>query len=155
MVLLYHFWQYRAYFSVRYCPRETAKRLSRTAECLRCQFAPRGGELRSRLCEPLARVRGGGLALSVLANVSPPPPEGEARPGFLQASGGLPTWLSLRGRYVPVGRCPAADRGGSRDAGTALAVTERARRRLAAQLPGSHLLGAPPAGKGGAKPLFP
>ena len=35
-------------------------------------------------------------ALSVLANASPPPPEGEARPGFLQASGGLPTWLSLR-----------------------------------------------------------
>ena len=59
------------------------------------------------------------------------------------------------GRYVPVGRCPAADRGGSRDAGTALAVTERARRWLAAQLPESHLLGAPPAGKGGAKPLFP
>ena len=21
MVLLYHFWQYRAYFSVRYCPK--------------------------------------------------------------------------------------------------------------------------------------
>ena len=31
--------------------------------------------------------------------------------------GGGETWLSLRGRYVPVGRCPAADRGGSRDAG--------------------------------------
>ena len=42
--------------------------------------------------------------------------------------GGGETWLSLRGRYVPVGRCPAADRGGSRDAGTAAAVTERARR---------------------------
>ena len=40
-------------------------------------------------------------------------------------------------------------------AGTALAVTERARRRLAAQLPGSHFLGALPFGKGGAKPLFP
>ena len=39
--------------------------------------------------------------------------------------GGGETWLSLRGRYVPVGRCPAADRGGSRDAGTAAAVTER------------------------------
>ena len=46
------------------------------------------------------------------------------------------------GRYVPVGRCPAADRGGSRDAGTAAAVTERAT--------------APPSGKGGAKgPCFP
>ena len=55
-------------------------------------------------------MRGGRwqLALSVLANASPPPPKGEARLGFLQASGGLPTWLSLRGRYVPVGRCPAA-----------------------------------------------
>ena len=30
--------------------------------------------------------------------------------------GGGETWLPLRGRYVPVGRCPAADRGGSRDA---------------------------------------
>ena len=95
-------------------------------------------------------------ALSVLANASPPPPKGEARLGLLQASGGLPSPSSLTrvhlpqrgrqdlafckplvgcllgspfgGRYVPVGRCPAADRGGSRDAGTALAVTERARR---------------------------
>ena len=52
--------------------------------------------------------------------------------------GGGETWLSANflvahllgspsgGRYVPVGRCPAADRGGSRDAGTATAVTERA-----------------------------
>ena len=59
-----------------------------------------------------------------------PPPKGEARLGFLQASGGLPTWLPLRGRYVPVGRRPAADRGGSRDAGTAAAVTERANPKL-------------------------
>ena len=44
------------------------------------------------------------------------PPRGEARLGFLQAFGELPTWLPLWGRYVPVGRCPAADRGGSRDA---------------------------------------
>ena len=86
-------------------------------------------------------------ALSVLANASPPPPKGEARLGLLQASGGLPSPSSLTrghlpqrgrqdlafckplvgcllgspfgGRYVPVGRCPAADRGGSRDAGTA------------------------------------
>ena len=43
--------------------------------------------------------------------------------------GGGETWLPLRGRYVPVGRCPAADRGGSRDAGTAAAVTERASSR--------------------------
>ena len=32
---------------------------------------------------------------------------------------------------------------------------ERVSRWLAAQLPGSCLLGAPPSGKGGAKPLFP
>ena len=54
------------------------------------------------------------------------PPKGEARLSFLQTFGGAPTWLPLWGRYVPVGRCPAADRGGSRDAGTAAAVTERA-----------------------------
>ena len=55
-----------------------------------------------------------------------PPPKGEARLGFLQTPGGLLTRLPPWGRYVPVGRCPAADRGGSRDAGTAAAVTERA-----------------------------
>ena len=27
MVLLYHFWQYRAYFSVRYCPKKYEKKL--------------------------------------------------------------------------------------------------------------------------------
>ena len=71
-----------------------------------------------------------------------PPPKGEARLGFLQTPGGLLTRLPPWGRYVPVGRCPAADRGGSRDAGTAAAVTERAT--------------APPSGKGGAKgPCFP
>ena len=43
------------------------------------------------------------------------PPRGEARLGFLQAFGELPTWLPLWGRYVPVGRCPAADRGGRRE----------------------------------------
>src|SRR5699024_3851531 len=50
------------------------------------------------------------------------------------------------------GRSPLGciTRGGSRDAGTALAVTERARRWLAAQLPGNHFLGAPPFGKSGA-----
>ena len=46
-----------------------------------------------------------------------PPPKGEARLGFLQTPGGLLTRLPPWGRYVPVGRCPAADRGGSRDAG--------------------------------------
>ena len=55
-------------------------------------------------------MRGGRwhLALSVLANASPPPPRGEARLGFAQAFGSAHTWLPLGGRYVPVGRCPAA-----------------------------------------------
>ena len=54
-----------------------------------------------------------------------PPPKGEARLGS-----------PLGGRYVPVGRCPAADQGGSRDAGTASAVTERASgQRLARSCP--------------------
>ena len=53
------------------------------------------------------------------------------------------------------GRSPLGciTRGGSRDAGTALAVTERARRWLAAQLPGNHFLGALPFGKNAS--LFP
>ena len=84
---------------------------------------------------------GGAVSLSALLWRAPPP-KGEARLGFLQTPGGLLTRLPLWGRYVPVGRCPAADRGGSRDAGTAAAVTERAT--------------APPSGKGGAKgPCFP
>ena len=28
MVLLYHFWQYRAYFSVRYCPKTLAFKIT-------------------------------------------------------------------------------------------------------------------------------
>ena len=74
--------------------------------------------LRGQLASASAQPMGGSrwqLALSVLANASPPPPKGEARLGS-----------PFGGRYVPVGRCPAADRGGSRDAGTAAAVTERA-----------------------------
>ena len=51
-------------------------------------------------------MRGGRwqLALSVLANASPPPPRGEARLSFLQAFGGAPTWLPLRGRCPLRGR---------------------------------------------------
>ena len=63
-----------------------------------------------------------------------PPPKGEARLGFLQAFGELPTWLPLWGRYVPVGRCPAADRGGSRDA----VAARRLRGQLAAA-PAAHV----------------
>ena len=84
------------------------------------QIAPGGGKLRLRLSEPLAHVRGGGCWKSPLRHAfgMTPPPKGEARLGS-----------PFGGRYVPVGRCPAADRGGSRDAGTAPAVTERAARQ--------------------------
>ena len=73
--------------------RETAQRLSRpvahreggfpvpglsglhpgqfAAECLRCQFAPGGGELRSRLCEPPAHVRGPVPPLSIRGGCTP------------------------------------------------------------------------------------
>ena len=73
--------------------RETAQRLSRpvahresgfpvpglsglhprqfAAECLRCQFAPGGGELRSRLCEPPAHVRGPVPGLSIRGGCTP------------------------------------------------------------------------------------
>ena len=46
-------------------------------------------------------------ALSVLANASPPPPRGEARFSFLQAFGGAPTWLPLRGPLRPGGTLPS------------------------------------------------
>ena len=75
------------------------------------------------------------------------------------AAGGLPS-PPPAGALSPAGSGDAAqwaasitDRRGSGDAGTALAVTERARRWLAAQLPGSHFLGALPAGKNAS--LFP
>ena len=99
------------------------------------------------------------------AHWAPAPPKGEARLGLLQASGGLPSPSSLTRVHLPqrgrqdlvfckplVGCLLGSPFGG---AGTALAVTERARRRLAAQLPENHFLGALPSGKGGAKPLFP
>ena len=53
------------------------------------------------------------------------------------------------GRYVPVGRCPAADRGGSRDAGTAAAVTERAtcQRPAQSRVPPPSLMAQLPSGE--------
>ena len=52
MVLLYHFWQYRAYFSVRYCPifdplskADALRRLSKKADA----FSAKGDPLRLRL----------------------------------------------------------------------------------------------------------
>ncbi len=62
------------------------------------------GQLASASTQPMRRGRWH-LALSA-PHRGAPPPKGEARLG--SPSGG---------RYVPVGRCPAADRGGSRDAG--------------------------------------
>ena len=60
--------------------------------------------------------------------------------------GGGETWLSLRGRYVPVGRCPAADRGGSRDAGAVRRLRGRGatvrEKRFAVSLAFSHALRA-------------
>ena len=84
----------------------------------RCPAADRGG---SRDAVAVRRLRGqpasastqpmrGGrwqLALSVLANASPPPPKGEARLGFLQTSGCVPTWLPLRGPLRPGGTLPS------------------------------------------------
>ena len=67
-----------------------------------------GSSLPLVLIKRIAHVRGGGELPSpscLWHDTSP--------------KGGGETWLSLRGRYVPVGRCPAADRGGSRDAGAA------------------------------------
>ena len=54
-------------------------------------------------------MRGGRwqLALSVLANASPPPPKGEARLGFAQAFGGAHTWLPPWGPLRPGGTLPS------------------------------------------------
>ena len=54
-------------------------------------------------------MRGGRwqLALSVLANASPPPPKGEARLGFLQTFSSAPTWLPPWGPLRPGGTLPS------------------------------------------------
>ena len=76
--------------------RETAKRFSRTAECLRCQFAPWGGELRSRLCEPPVHVRaGGGL------------PSPSCQRHDTSPKGGGETWLPPWGPLRPGGTLPS------------------------------------------------
>ena len=87
------------------------------------------------------------------------PPKGEARLGFVQTFCGAHTWLSLWGRYVPVGRCPAADRGGSRDAGAvrrlrgqAASLTGRSRGYHLAE--GAFSVCTRP-GKAGQSPCFP
>ena len=116
-------------------------------------------------------MRGGRwqLALSVLANASPPPPKGEARLGFAQAFGGAHTWLHLWGPLrpggtLPSGRSPLPRRSAldvchwqtaPEPAGESALQgrAERVSRWLAAQLLGSCLLGAPPSGKNAS--LFP
>ena len=62
--------------------------------------------LRGQWAAPITDRRGSGDQALNGAHWAPAPPKG-----------GGETWLPLWGRYVPVGRCPAADRGGSRDAG--------------------------------------
>ena len=91
--------------------RETAQRFSRPVAHREGGFTKAGGRasgVPSPSCQRhdtlACRL---GQALNG-AHWAPAPPKG-----------GGETWLSLRGRYVPVGRCPAADRGGSRDAGAA------------------------------------
>ena len=115
------------------------------------------------------------MALSALANASPPPPKGEARLGSPLGAATSRWDVAQRpvsaAASVGAGRLPLADstRGGSRDAGTATAVTERATRSRRARalfsctgvafsrrpLARIDSGGTPPAGKGVAKPLFP
>ncbi len=112
------------------------------AQCLGSQLAgvaplairALGSELPLVLIERIAHVRGG-------SGLPSPPPAG-APPQRGRRSLAPPL-----GPLVPVGRCPAADRGGSRDAGAVRRLRGHAA-GFATQLPGSHLLGAPPAGKG-------
>ena len=82
---------------------ESGLALART-ERASCQRPPRMGCVEALAGCPLRHASG-----------MTPPPKVEAKLGFVQAFDSAPTWLPLRGRYVPVGRCPAADRGGSRD----------------------------------------
>ena len=62
--------------------------------------------------ENSARARRGRVTLSALPWRAPPP-KGEARLGFLQASGELPTWLPLWGSWHGVA---VTERASSRDA---------------------------------------
>ena len=80
------------------------------------------------------------------------PPSGPLRPGGTLPSGRSPL---PRRSVMDAAHWVASPEAAAESAGTALAVTERARRWLAAQLPGSHLLGAPPSGKAGQSPCFP
>ena len=64
------------------------------------------GQPASASTQPMCRGRWQ-LALSVLANASPPPPKGEARLGFLQTFSSAPTWLPLWGPLRPGGTLPS------------------------------------------------
>ena len=69
-------------------------------------LSPAGSGDAAQWAAPITDRRGSGDQALNGAHWAPAPPKG-----------GGETWLPLWGRYVPVGRCPAADRGGSRDAG--------------------------------------
>ena len=92
-------------------------------------LSPAGSGDAAQWAAPITDRRGSGDQALNGAHWAPAPPKG-----------GGETWLPLWGRYVPVGRCPAADRGGSRDAGAV--------RRLRGQ-------GATGRERRGLGPLFP
>ena len=136
--------------------RETAQRLSRpvahresgfpvpelsglhpwqfAAECLRCQFAPGGGELRSRLCEPPAHVRGPVPPLSIRGGCTP----GNSRPWQLASLVLIEPLTHVRGG-VPGLSIRATGR--RLNAASVRATSARARRELCVVLP-------PPLGRG-------
>ena len=68
-------------------------------------LSPAGSGDAAQWAAPITDRHGSGDQALNGAHWAPAPPKG-----------GGETWLPLWGRYVPVGRCPAADRGGSRDA---------------------------------------
>ena len=86
--------------------RETAKRLSRTAECLRCQFAPWAARFARAHRENSARARRGQAALSAPCGGTSPKGGGETRlcASFMAAhilgspSGGAGAVRRLRGQ---------------------------------------------------------
>ena len=136
--------------------RETAQRLSRpvahreggfpvpglsglhprqfAAECLRCQFAPGGGELRSRLCEPPAHVRGPVPGLSIRGGCTP----GNSRPWQLASLVLIEPPAHVRG---PVPGLSIRATGRRLNAASVRATSARARRGLCAIL-------SPPLGRG-------
>ena len=104
------------------------------AECLRCQFAPGGGELRSRLCEPPAHVRGPVPGLSIRGGCTP----GNSRPWQLASLVLIEPPAHVRG---PVPGLSIRATGRRLNAASVRATSARARRGLCAVL-------SPPLGRG-------